>query len=141
GAARRGGRTRAVRDDGGPAGFGGRGYRRERTGGGASYDDAFEDYVGWLVPRLVAAHDLLAPHGSLYVHLDQREVHYVKVALDAALGRERFLNEIVWAYDYGGKPRDRWARKHDTVLVYVAEPGRHHFDADAIDRVRYLAPK
>jgi site-specific DNA-methyltransferase (adenine-specific) len=144
GAARRGGRTRAVRDASAPAGFGGHGYRREREDTGPpapAYADAFDDYAGWLVPRLTAAHALLAPHGSLYVHLDQREVHYVKVALDAALGRERFLSEVVWAYDYGGKPRNRWAPKHDTVLVYVAQPGRHHFDADAIDRVPYLAPK
>jgi site-specific DNA-methyltransferase (adenine-specific) len=140
GARRRGGRTKAVRDAAAPAGFGGHGYRRTRPEGPA-YADAFDDYAGWLVPRLVAAHALLAEHGSLYVHLDQREVHYVKVALDAALGRERFLSEVVWAYDYGGKPRDRWAPKHDTVLVYVATPGRHHFDPDAIDRVPYLAPK
>src|SRR3954471_24171884 len=140
GTRRRGGRTTTVRDDAGPAGFGGNGYRRERAEGPA-YADTFEDFVAWLVPRLVAAHALLAPHGSLYVHLDQREVHYVKVALDAALGRDRFLSEVIWAYDYGGKPRDRWAPKHDTVLVYVAEPGRHVFNADEIDRVPYLAPK
>ena len=140
GATRAGGRTRTTRDDAGPTGFGGHGYRREREAGPV-YADAFDDYAGWLVPRLTAAHDLLAPHGSLYVHLDQREVHYVKVALDAALGRERFLSEVVWAYDYGGKPRDRWAPKHDTVLVYAAQPGRQLFNADEIDRVPYLAPK
>ena len=139
GAARRGGRVRSVRDDAAPAGFGGRGYRRERIAG-SSYDDAFEDYVGWLVPRLAAAHALLAEHGTLYVHLDQREVHYVKVALDAALGRERFLGEVIWAYDYGGRPRDRWAPKHDTILVYAAEAGRQLFNTDEIDRVPYLAP-
>src|SRR3954471_15941601 len=143
GTRRRGGRTTAVRDDAGPAGFGGNGYRRPRAPAPSppAYADAFDDYVAWLVPRLTAAHALLAPHGSLYVHLDQREVHYVKVALDAALGRDRFLSEVIWAYDYGGKPRDRWAPKHDTVLVYVAEPGRHVFNTDEIDRVPYLAPK
>jgi site-specific DNA-methyltransferase (adenine-specific) len=140
GTRRRGGRTRAVRDASAPAGFGGHGYRRSKPEG-PFYADAFDDYAAWLVPRLVAAHGLLAEHGSLYVHLDQREVHYVKVALDAALGRERFLSEVVWAYDYGGKPRDRWAPKHDTVLVYAAEPGRQLFNADEIDRVPYLAPK
>src|SRR4051794_26601115 len=80
GTRRRGGRTTTARDDAGPAGVGGPRHRRERTEGPA-YADVFEDFVAWLVPRLVAAHALLAPHGSLYVHLDQREVHYVKVAL------------------------------------------------------------
>jgi len=138
---RRGSRLRVVRDEEGDrTGFGGHRYRSERVEAPGAYADRFDDYAGWLVPRLVAAHRLLAPHGSMYVHLDQRESHYVKVALDGALGRDRFLNEIVWAYDYGGKSRSRWPPKHDTILVYVAEPGRHHFDADAIEREPYLAP-
>ena len=106
----------------------------------ATYPDSFEDYLGWLLPRLAHADRLLSPHGTLYVHLDQREAHYVKVALDGLFGRERFLNEIVWAYDFGGRPTRRWPAKHDTILVYAREPGEHHFDTEAVDREPYMAP-
>jgi site-specific DNA-methyltransferase (adenine-specific) len=120
-------------------GFGGRSYRTrllERL----SYDDRFADYLGFLEPRLVAARDLLAPHGTLYFHIDYREAHYCKLLLDEIFGRRAFLNEIIWAYDYGAKPRRRWPAKHDTILVYVRTPGAHHFDADAVEREPYMAP-
>ena len=80
------------------------------------------------------------PHGTLYVHLDYREAHYVKLLLDEIFGRECFLNELIWAYDYGAKPKRRWPAKHDTILVYVRTPGAHHFDADAVEREPYMAP-
>lgn len=105
-----------------------------------SYEDVHEDYPAFLRPRLEHARRLLAEHGTLYVHLDQREAHYVKVMLDELFGRECFLNELIWAYDYGGKPRNRWPAKHDTILVYVREAGRHWFDADAVEREPYMAP-
>jgi site-specific DNA-methyltransferase (adenine-specific) len=131
---------RAVRDDGGDrVGFGGRRYRTEAAGSRA-YDDEYDDYLGFLAPRLEHARRLLAEHGTLYVHLDQREAHGVKLALDEIFGRDAFLNELIWAYDYGGKPRSRWPAKHDTILVYVREPGRHHFDAEAVEREPYMAP-
>jgi site-specific DNA-methyltransferase (adenine-specific) len=131
---------RAVRDEEGERiGFGGRRYRTEAVGE-LAYDDAHADYLGFLAPRLEEARRLLAPHGTLYVHLDQREAHAVKLALDSIFGRDAFLNELIWAYDYGGKPRTRWPAKHDTILVYVREPGRHHFDADAVEREPYMAP-
>jgi len=120
-------------------GFGGRRYRSEVVSE-LAYDDRHADYLSFLVPRLEAARDLLAPHGTLYVHLDYREAHYVKVALDGIFGRDNFLNEIVWAYDYGAKPKSRWPAKHDTILVYVRDRDRHHFDADAVDREPYMAP-
>lgn len=104
------------------------------------FDDRFADYWGFLEPRLVEAWRLLDPAGTLYVHLDYREAHYAKVVMDALVGRERFLNEIVWAYDYGAKPRSRWPAKHDTILVYVKRPGAHFFDADAVEREPYMAP-
>ena len=113
---------------------------RRRARGELSYDDAHDDYPAFLRPRLAHARRLLAEHGTLYVHLDQRESHYVKVMLDELFGRECFLNEIVWAYDYGGKPRNRWPAKHDTILVYVRAAGRHWFDADAVEREPYMAP-
>jgi site-specific DNA-methyltransferase (adenine-specific) len=129
-----------VRDDSGThVGFGGRRYR-SRELARSEFDDAFDDYVAFLRPRLERARELLAAEGTLYVHLDYREAHYVKVELDRIFGRECFLNEIVWAYDYGGKPKRRWPAKHDTILVYVRDPARYWFDSDAIEREPYMAP-
>jgi site-specific DNA-methyltransferase (adenine-specific) len=120
-------------------GFGGRRYRTELLRS-LSYDDAFRDYLGFLEPRLTRARELLAPHGTLYFHIDYREAHYCKLLLDEVFGRDAFLNEIIWAYDYGAKPRRRWPAKHDTILAYVRTPGAHHFDADAVEREPYMAP-
>jgi len=114
----------------------GRAQVRDRHG----YEDAFADYPGFLRPRLEHARRLLADHGTLYVHLDPREAHYVKVLLDELFGRACFLNEIVWAYDYGGRPKRRWPPKHDTKLVYVKDRRRYHFDLDAVEREPYMAP-
>jgi DNA modification methylase len=120
-------------------GFHGREYERLR-GDLRAYDDRFDDYWGFLEPRLAEAWRLLADDGTLYVHLDYREAHYAKVLMDALFGRERFLNEIVWAYDYGAKTRRRWPTKHDTILVYVKDPARYWFDSEAVDREPYMAP-
>jgi site-specific DNA-methyltransferase (adenine-specific) len=140
GRAQRHERLRVVRDDDGDrSGFGGRRYRTESLGG-LQFDDAFADYLGFLMPRLAEVRRALADHGTLYVHLDPRESHYVKIALDGLFGRECFLNEIVWAYDYGGRPRRRWPPKHDTILVYVKDPERYHFDDAEVDREPYMAP-
>ena len=120
-------------------GFGGRRYR-SRLLSSLSYDDAFGDYLAFLEPRLARARMLLAPHGTLYFHIDYREAHYCKLLLDELFGRDAFLNELIWSYDYGAKPRRRWPAKHDTILVYVRTPGRHFFDADAVEREPYMAP-
>jgi site-specific DNA-methyltransferase (adenine-specific) len=104
------------------------------------YDDRFADYWEFLEPRLAEARRLLDERGTLYLHLDYREAHYAKVALDALFGRDCFLNEIVWAYDYGGKSTRRWPAKHDTILVYVKDPDRYLFDSTAVDREPYMAP-
>jgi site-specific DNA-methyltransferase (adenine-specific) len=125
--------------DGERVGFGGRRYRT-RLLQSLSYDDAFGDYLSFLESRLTRLRELLAPHGTLYFHIDYREAHYCKLLLDEVFGREAFLNEIIWSYDYGGKPRRRWPAKHDTILAYVRTPGAHHFDADAVDREPYMAP-
>jgi hypothetical protein len=114
-------------------GFGGRRYR-SRLLSRLSYEDAFADYLAFLEPRLARVRELLAPHGTLYFHIDYREAHYCKLLLDEIFGREAFLNELIWAYDYGAKPRRRWPAKHDTILVYVRTPGAHHFDAEAVER-------
>ena len=105
-----------------------------------SYNDDFADYWEFLGPRLEEAWRLLDDRGTLYLHLDYREVHYAKVALDALFGRENFLNEIIWAYDYGAKSSSRWPAKHDTILVYVKDPKQYHFDNAAVDREPYMAP-
>lgn len=132
--------TTSVRSaTGGVTGFKGQQYERIR-GDLMSYDDRFEDYWSFLEPRLAEAWRLLAPDGTLYLHLDYREAHYAKVLLDALFGRDAFLNEIVWAYDYGAKARNRWPTKHDTILVYVRDPARYHFDSTAVDREPYMAP-
>ena len=120
-------------------GFHGREYERI-TGDLRAYDDRFDDYWGFLEPRLIEAWRLLADDGTLYVHLDYREAHYAKVLMDALFGRDKFLNELIWAYDYGAKTRKRWPTKHDTILVYVKDPARYWFDSEAVDREPYMAP-
>ena len=120
-------------------GFHGHEYERVR-GMLRTYDDRFDDYGAFLMPRLEEAWRLLADDGTLYLHLDYREAHYAKVMLDAVFGRDSFLNELIWAYDYGAKSRRRWPTKHDTILVYVKTPGGHVFNSDDIDREPYMAP-
>ena len=105
-----------------------------------SYDDEFTDYWGFLEPRLEEAFRVLKDSGTLYLHLDYREAHYAKVLLDALFGRDNFLNEIIWAYDYGGKSKSRWPAKHDTILVYVKNPKTYYFDSTTVDREPYMAP-
>jgi site-specific DNA-methyltransferase (adenine-specific) len=125
--------------DGDRTGFQGRRYQTTAVGT-RTYADTFDDYLGFLAPRLEEAHRILAENGSLYVHLDYREVHYVKVLLDQIFGRRGFLNEIIWAYDYGGRPKHRWPPKHDNILVYVKDPDNYVFNQDAVDRIPYMAP-
>jgi len=125
--------------DGDRTGFGGRRYRSEPLES-SSYRDRFDDYLGFLEPRLRGARRLLDREGTLYLHLDYREAHYVKLLCDEIFGRDCFLNELVWAYDYGAKPRRRWPAKHDTILVYVRDPDGYWFDAEAVEREPYMAP-
>jgi site-specific DNA-methyltransferase (adenine-specific) len=126
-------------EDGDRTGFGGRRYRTTVTARRA-YADRHDDYLGFLEPRLREVRRLLDDRGTLYLHLDYREAHYAKVLCDEIFGRECFLNEIVWAYDYGGKPRGRWPAKHDTILVYVRDRERYHFDDAEVEREPYMAP-
>jgi site-specific DNA-methyltransferase (adenine-specific) len=130
----------AVRDSAGErTGFQGRRYST-RLLSQSSYRDSFDDYLAFLTPRLEHAHRLLAREGTLYFHIDYREAHHCKLLLDEIFGRRCFLNEIIWAYDYGARTRRRWPAKHDTILVYVKDPSAYHFDADAVDREPYMAP-
>jgi site-specific DNA-methyltransferase (adenine-specific) len=120
-------------------GFGGRRYQTEVLNR-LAYKDTFEDYLGFLDPRLQEVHRLLNPTGTLYFHIDYREAHYCKLFLDELFGRECFLNELIWAYDYGAKPKNRWPQKHDTILVYVKDINQYFFDAEAVEREPYMAP-
>jgi site-specific DNA-methyltransferase (adenine-specific) len=105
-----------------------------------SYDDQFANYWEFLEPRIEEAFRVLNNSGTLYLHLDYREAHYAKVLLDALFGPECFLNEIIWAYDYGGKSKSRWPAKHDTILVYVKDPKNYYFNSEEVDREPYMAP-
>ncbi|MCP3905889.1 MAG: site-specific DNA-methyltransferase [Planctomycetes bacterium] len=140
GAERRYTRTKSVRDDDGEhRGFGGNRYRTVSLGT-RSFDDCFDDFLAFMEPRLVETHRLLAPDGSFFLHLDWREVHYCRVLLDQIFGRDAFMNEIIWAYDYGARSKKRWSPKHDTILWYARDPKNYTFDYDEMDRIPYMAP-
>jgi site-specific DNA-methyltransferase (adenine-specific) len=131
---------RTVPDESGDrTGFTGRRYKT-RLLAESSYLDEFDDYLAFLEPRLREARRLLAASGTFYFHIDHREAHYCKLLLDEIFGRECFLNEIVWAYDYGARSKRRWPTKHDTILVYVKDPTGYYYDAEAVDREPYMAP-
>lgn len=131
---------RTTRDAAGDrVGFKGARYRTERLSS-HSYTDTFDDYLAFLAPRLEQARRILTADGSLFLHLDYREVHYAKVLLDELFGRESFINEIIWAYDYGARSKSRWPAKHDNILWYAKDPANYVFHYNAIDRIPYLAP-
>jgi site-specific DNA-methyltransferase (adenine-specific) len=131
--------TTARAEGGSRIGFKGASYNTIK-GTITSYNDSFEDYWAFLEPRLEEAWRLLTPNGTFYLHLDYREVHYAKVLLDALYGRDSFLNEIIWAYDYGARSKNRWPAKHDNILVYVKDRNNYTFNNDAVDREPYMAP-
>lgn len=120
-------------------GFQGKAYETIK-GTVTSYDDSFSDYWNFLEPRLEHAWRILRADGTLYLHLDYREVHYAKVLLDTLFGRESFLNEIIWAYDYGARSKNKWPTKHDTILVYVKDHKKYYFNSTEVDREPYMAP-
>lgn len=126
-------------ENGDRVGFGGRRYATVEIGR-KGYPDLFDDYLAFLEPRLVEARRVLAPHGSLYFHIDYREVHYCKVLLDGIFGRENFINEIIWAYDYGARTRKKWPPKHDNILWYARDSFHYTYNVDVIERIPYMAP-
>lgn len=136
-------RMKTVADEAGDrVGFAGRRYRTERvTEQLAGYADTFDDFLGFLEPRLQEAHRILSAHGSLFFHIDPRESHYCKVLLDQIFGRQCFQNEIVWAYDYGARSKNKWPAKHDVILWYTKHPTRYTFHLNECDRIEYMAPK
>ena len=134
-------RLRTVRDDskGDRTGFQGKRYRTIEVGK-SGYADAFSDYLGFLRPRLTEAHRLLDSTGSFFLHVDQNESHYCKVVLDEIFGRASFMNEIIWAYDYGGRTKKKWSAKHDHIFWYAKDPKHYTFNYDEMDRIPYMAP-
>jgi len=131
---------RVRRDDGGDrVGFGGQSYSTELLNERA-YQDSFDDFLSFLRPRLLEAWRLLKAQGSLYFHIDYREAHYCKIMLDEIFGRKNFINEIIWAYDFGGRPKNRWPAKHDTIFFYAKDAKNYTFNRDDIDRIPYMAP-
>ena len=136
------GRTqiRTIRsEDGDRVGFQGQRYETVKIGS-KSYSDLFDNYPSFLEPRLKEAYRVLASNGTLYFHIDYREVHYCKILLDLIFGRECFLNEVIWAYDYGARSKNKWPTKHDNILVYVKDPKNYVFNYDEIERIPYMAP-
>jgi len=126
-------------ENGDRVGFGGNRYQTTVLGERA-YRDHFDDYLGFLEPRLAEAYRVLKEDGSLYFHIDYREVHYCKILLDEIFGRDSFLNEIIWAYDFGGRSKTRWPAKHDNILYYVKDPKHYTFNREEVDRIPYMAP-
>jgi len=126
-------------EDGDRTGFGGQRYTTIPIGS-RGYVDLFDDYLAFIEPRLQEAHRLLTDNGSLFFHIDYREAHYVKILLDTIFGRDCYLNEIIWAYDYGGRTSRKFPPKHDTIFWYARNPDSYIFNRDAIDRIPYMAP-
>lgn len=126
-------------DQGDRTGFKGKRYETIKVSQ-SEYSDSFSDYQAFLEPRLREAHRILKADGSLYFHIDYREVHYCKILLDMIFGRDSFINEIIWAYDYGARTQKRWPPKHDNILWYAKDPAHYTFNYDAIDRIPYMAP-
>jgi site-specific DNA-methyltransferase (adenine-specific) len=126
-------------ENGDRTGFGGKRYETIKLGS-KGYADLFDDFLGFLEPRLNESYRILKPHGSLYFHIDYREVHYCKILLDMLFGRDCFLNEIIWAYDYGGRTKKKWPAKHDNILWYAKDPQHYTYNVDAIERIPYMAP-
>jgi len=131
--------VRAEDGEGDRTGFGGESYKTI-TLGHSAYADDFDDFQAFLEPRLQEAYRLLKPNGSLYFHIDYREAHYCKILLDGIFGRDNFLNEIIWAYDYGGRSKKRWPAKHDTIFLYVKDPEHYTFNWEEVERIPYMAP-
>ena len=133
-------RIKTFRDsEGDRTGFKGQRYRSVRVGS-SGYTDNFDDYLQFLVPRLAEGYRILSPTGAFFLHIDFREVHYCKIALDEIFGRDSFMNEIIWAYDYGARSKSKWPAKHDNILWYAKNPDQYTFNYEAMDRLPYMAP-
>lgn len=112
-------------------------------GQNGEYNDNFphDEYLSAITARLSAAKQVMSPTGSIFIHLDYRYVHDVKViCCDPVFGRHNFMNELIWAYDYGARSKTKWPAKHDNILWYVMDNRNYTFNYDAMDRLPYMAP-
>ena len=125
--------------DGDRTGYQGKRYRTEKMGE-SGFNDKFDDFIAYMRPRIEAGYHLLAPTGSFFFHIDYREAHYCKIMLDEIFGRDCFMNEIIWAYDYGARAKRKWSAKHDSIFWYVKNPKNYTYRYDDIDRIPYMAP-
>lgn len=133
-------RIKVTQDENGArGGFAGVRYAVEKIES-SSYVDTFDDFIAFIEPRIREAYRILTDDGSFFFHIDYREVHYAKVLIDGIFGRDSFINELIWSYDYGGKPKNRWPAKHDNILWYAKNPENYVFNYDDIDRIPYMAP-
>lgn len=134
-------RIKVIRDDNDwdRVGFQGKRYKTI-TLGTSGWNDHYDDFLSFLIPRFKEAYRILKPNGSFFLHIDYREVHYCKIALDQIFGRECFQNEIIWAYDYGARSKKKWPAKHDNILWYTRDPKNYTFNYDEMDRIPYMAP-
>jgi len=128
-----------VPDENGSVGFGGIKYKREAIVS-TQYSDTFDDFIGFLRPRIEETYRILKDDGCIYLHLDWREVHYAKIMMDEIFGRDNFMSEIIWSYDYGAKSKCNWAAKHDNILYYTKDKKHYTFNYDKVPRIPYLAP-
>lgn len=126
-------------DDGDRIGFGNKRYKSIKLST-TGYNDSFDDFLGFIEPRIIEAKRILTANGSLFFHLDYREIHYCKVLIDKIFGRDSFINEIIWSYDYGARSKKKWSTKHDNILWYAKDPNNYIFNYDEIDRIPYMAP-
>lgn len=126
-------------EEGDRVGFGGKTFETTHIDS-PTYEDTFEDFEGFLMPRIKESLRCLTNNGSILIHLDWREVHYIKVAMDKLLGRDHFINEIIWSYDFGGRSKKKWSNKHDTILWYALDPKNYIFNFEAMERIPYMAP-
>ena len=133
-------KIKAIPSDDGNLGFAGDRYKRSIEGKYGSFDDSFEDYIGFMVPRLKEAYRVLKPTGSMYLHVDYREVHYLKIEMDKIFGRDNFLGELIWSFDFGAISRKKWTMKHNNILYYVKDKNNYTFNFDKIPRIPYKAP-
>jgi site-specific DNA-methyltransferase (adenine-specific) len=132
-------RIKAISAEDGRNGFGGKKYKIENIAS-SSYNDSFDNFEEFLMPRIKESIRTLTPDGSIFIHLDHRESHYIKVAMDKLLGRDHFINEIIWLFDYGARSKKKWSNKHNTILWYAKDPKNYIFNYSEIDRIPYMAP-
>lgn len=126
-------------EDGDRIGFGNKKYKTIKLSS-TSYNDSFDNFLEFIEPRIREAERILTGNGSLFFHLDYREIHYCKVLIDKIFGKQSFINEIIWSYDYGARSKRRWSAKHDNILWYAKNPHDYTFNYEAIDRIPYMAP-